>query len=97
MSSMLADVVDAGTAVRARAMGFTLPAAGKTGTTNDFVDAWFIGFTPKLVAGVWVGYDEPRTIMANGFASGIAVPLWTRFMKVATKKDRKSTRLNSSH
>src|SRR5205823_11288774 len=89
MSSMLADVVDAGTAARARAMGFTLPAAGKTGTTNDFMDAWFIGFTPKLVAGVWVGYDEPRTIMPNGFAAGIAVPLWTRFMKVATKDDAK--------
>src|SRR3989442_15538169 len=63
MSSMLADVIDAGTAARARAMGFTLPAAGKTGTTNDFMDAWFVGFTPNLVAGVWVGYDQPRTIM----------------------------------
>src|SRR5436853_7782115 len=70
-------------------MGFRLPAAGKTGTTNDFMDGWFIGFTPKVVAGVWVGYDEPRTIMANGFAAGIAVPLWTRFMKVATKNDAK--------
>jgi 1A family penicillin-binding protein len=90
MSSMLADVVDSGTAAGARALGFTLPAAGKTGTTNDFVDAWFVGFTPKLVAGVWVGYDEPRTIMANGFAAGVAVPLWAKFMKAATKNDPKT-------
>lgn len=89
MASILADVVDAGTAVRARAMGFKLPAAGKTGTTNDFVDAWFVGFTPKLVAGVWVGFDQPRPIMKNGFAAQLAVPLWTRFMKVATKNDGK--------
>jgi membrane carboxypeptidase/penicillin-binding protein len=90
MSSILADVVDTGTAANARALGFTLPAAGKTGTTNDFVDAWFVGFTPKLVAGVWVGYDEPRTIMADGFAAGVAVPLWTKFMKVATRNDPKA-------
>jgi penicillin-binding protein 1A len=54
MSTMLADVINAGTAARARAMGFRLPAAGKTGTTNDYNDAWFIGYTPKLVTGVWV-------------------------------------------
>jgi penicillin-binding protein 1A len=90
MSSMLADVVDSGTAANARALGFTLPAAGKTGTTNDFADAWFVGFTPKLVAGVWVGYDEPRTIMADGFAAGVAVPLWTKFMKVATRNDARA-------
>ena len=89
MSSMLADVVDSGTAARARTLGFKLPAAGKTGTTNDFVDAWFVGFTPRLVAGVWVGYDESRPIMANGFAAGIAVPLWAEFMKAATRNDAK--------
>jgi penicillin-binding protein 1A len=89
MSTMLADVVDAGTANRARTVGFTLPAAGKTGTTNDFVDAWFVGFTPKLVAGVWVGFDTPRTIVKNGFAGQLAVPMWARFMRVATKDDGK--------
>ncbi len=87
MATMLADVVDAGTANRARALGFTLPAAGKTGTTNDFVDAWFVGFTPSLVAGVWVGFDTPRTIIKNGFAGHLAVPMWARFMKAATKDD----------
>ena len=60
MSSMLADVINAGTAYRARQAGFTLPAAGKTGTTNDYVDAWFVGYTPHLVTGVWVGFDQPH-------------------------------------
>jgi 1A family penicillin-binding protein len=85
MATMLADVIDAGTAYRARTVGFTFPAAGKTGTTNDFVDAWFVGFTPKLVAGVWVGFDKPRTIFKNGFAGQLAVPMWARFMKEATR------------
>jgi 1A family penicillin-binding protein len=89
MTSMLADVVDAGTANRARVLGFTLPAAGKTGTTNDFVDAWFVGFTPRIVAGVWVGFDKPRTIVPRGFAGQLAVPLWARFMKAATRNDGK--------
>ena len=88
MSSMLADVINAGTGARARTLGFTLPAAGKTGTTNDFNDAWFIGFTPSLVTGVWVGFDQPRTILPNGFAADVAVPLWAGFMKGATKGDR---------
>jgi membrane carboxypeptidase/penicillin-binding protein len=88
MTSMLSDVVNHGTAYKARAEGFTLPAAGKTGTTNDFVDAWFVGFTPKLVAGVWVGFDQPQTILANGFAGDLAVPLWARFMKTATAADK---------
>jgi penicillin-binding protein 1A len=87
MSSMLADVINAGTAVRARQIGFTLPAAGKTGTTNGFNDAWFVGFTPHLVAGVWVGFDQPQTIVANGFAADLAVPIWAAFMKSATKGD----------
>jgi penicillin-binding protein 1A len=90
MATMLADVVDAGTANRARALGFTLPAAGKTGTTNDFVDAWFVGFTPSLIAGVWVGFDTPRTIVKNGFAGQLAVPMWARFMKAATRNDRRA-------
>jgi penicillin-binding protein 1A len=87
MTSMLADVVNAGTAWPARRVGFTLPAAGKTGTTNDYHDAWFVGYTPHLVAGVWVGYDQPRTIMRNGYAADLAVPLWGRFMMVATRND----------
>ena len=88
MSSMLADVINAGTAYKARQGGFTLPAAGKTGTTNDYVDAWFVGFTPHLVTGVWVGFDQPRTIVSNGYAAELAVPIWAGFMKTATKGDK---------
>src|SRR6059036_3420093 len=88
MSTMMADVINAGTAARARSLGFTLPAAGKTGTTNDFNDAWFVGFTPSLVTGVWVGFDQPRTILPQGFAAEVAVPAWANFMKIATRNDK---------
>jgi penicillin-binding protein 1A len=87
MADMLRGVIDSGTGYGARQLGFTLPAAGKTGTTNDYKDAWFIGFTPSLVSGVWVGYDQPRTIRREGYAAELAVPMWARFMKAATKGD----------
>jgi 1A family penicillin-binding protein len=88
MAEMLADVVNSGTAWPARREGFMLPAAGKTGTTNDYHDAWFVGFTPHLTTGVWVGYDQPRTIIGRGYAAELAVPLWARFMKQATVNDK---------
>jgi membrane peptidoglycan carboxypeptidase len=81
---MLQDVVARGTGSSARAYGVTGPVAGKTGSTNDYHDAWFVGYTPKLVAGVWLGYDQPRTILSNGYAGDLAVPIWGRFMKNAT-------------
>jgi 1A family penicillin-binding protein len=84
MSSMLSDVIQRGTGTRARALGFTLPAAGKTGTTDNFRDAWFIGYTPHVVAGVWFGFDKPSRIMNEGFAGTVAVPAWAMFMKRAT-------------
>ena len=84
MTSMLSDVVDGGTGWQARRFGLARAAAGKTGTTNDYRDAWFIGYTPQLAAGVWVGYDRPRTIMRRGYAATVAVPLWGRFMARAT-------------
>jgi penicillin-binding protein 1A len=87
MTSILSDVVTAGTAAQAKSFGFTLPAAGKTGTTNDYHDAWFVGYTPSLATGVWIGYDRPRTIMQRGYAASLAVPLWARFMAVATRGD----------
>ena len=68
-------------------MGFKLPAAGKTGTTNDYRDAWFVGYTPRLVTGVWVGFDQPQTIVSRGYAATVAVPLWTGFMRKATADD----------
>ncbi|MFN7976852.1 MAG: PBP1A family penicillin-binding protein [Vicinamibacterales bacterium] len=88
MTSMLQDVIDGGTAWKARQMGFRLPAAGKTGTTNDYRDAWFVGYTKSLVSGVWVGYDTPKPILPGAaYAADVAVPMWARFMVAATAKD----------
>jgi 1A family penicillin-binding protein len=84
MADMLRGVIDGGTGYGVRQLGFRLPAGGKTGTTNDYRDAWFIGFTPSLVTGVWVGYDQPQTIRRHGYAAELAVPMWTTFMKAAT-------------
>ena len=88
MTSMLADVVNSGTAAGARAAGFKLPAAGKTGTTDNYADAWFIGYTPHLVTGVWFGMDKPAPIMNRGFAAVVALPAWASFMKEATANDK---------
>lgn len=85
IATMLADVVDSGTGYRVRSEGFDLPAGGKTGTTNDSVDAWFVGFTPGLAAGVWMGLDERKTIIPNGYAADLAAPVWADFMKSATR------------
>jgi 1A family penicillin-binding protein len=87
MTHMLADVINHGTAWRARQLGFKLPAAGKTGTTNDYHDAWFVGYTPRLVTGVWVGFDQPQPIIAGGYAADVAVPMWAAFMRKATDGD----------
>jgi 1A family penicillin-binding protein len=88
MADMLADVVNRGTGSRARQEGFRLAAGGKTGTTNDFKDGWFVGFTPTLAAGVWVGFDRPRTIAPNAYATNLAVPIWAGFMREATGNRR---------
>jgi penicillin-binding protein 1A len=87
MTHMLGDVINHGTAWKARQLGFKLPAAGKTGTTNDYYDAWFVGYTPRLVTGVWIGFDQPQTIISRGYAADVAVPLWAGFMKKATDGD----------
>ncbi len=83
MASMMTDVVRYGSAASARAQGVNFRAAGKTGTSHDYSDAWFVGFTPALVTGVWFGFDKPRPIMDRGFASVVAVPAWARFMTAA--------------
>ena len=88
MSSMLSDVISGGTGSPARAAGFKLPAAGKTGTTDNYADAWFVGYTPHLVAGIWFGLDRPAPIMRGGFAGVVAVPAWGRFMRAATVHDK---------
>ena len=84
MTNMLADVIDRGTGTAVRRLGFRAPAAGKTGTTDGVADAWFVGYTPRLAAGVWIGYDDPRAIRKGAFASTIAVPVWAAFAKAAT-------------
>jgi len=82
MTSMLQGVVDEGTGTRIRQY-FHLPAAGKTGTTNDFADAWFVGYTPHISAGVWVGFDNKTVHFTNWDGQGgrAAAPIWGRFMK----------------
>src|SRR5687768_3327358 len=83
MVSMLSDVIDRGTASAARSWGVRFAAAGKTGTTNDFKDAWFVGFTSSLVVGVWVGFDQPKTIAREAYGSRYALPIWSDFMRRA--------------
>ncbi|MBI4126381.1 MAG: PBP1A family penicillin-binding protein [Deltaproteobacteria bacterium] len=83
MTQLLKDVATRGTAWRVRELG--KPAAGKTGTTNDETDAWFIGFVPDLVAGVWVGFDEPKPIGKGETGGKTAVPIFLSFMKQATE------------
>ena len=80
MVSMLADVVDVGTGAAVRSLGVRFPVAGKTGTTDDFKDAWFVGFSSTLVAGVWVGFDKPASIGADGYGARYALPIWADFM-----------------
>jgi membrane carboxypeptidase/penicillin-binding protein len=81
VTNMMRGVLDEGTAAGARAAGFTLDAAGKTGTTNDLRDAWFVGFTPELLTVVWVGFDDNETIALTGTQA--ALPIWTSFMNAA--------------
>jgi penicillin-binding protein 1A len=82
MTDMLRDVIRRGTAYGAVVVNgnFRHPAGGKTGTTNDYSDVWFIGYTADLVAGVWMGFDRPKRIMANAQGGRLAAPAWTAFM-----------------
>ena len=82
VTNMMRSVLNEGTAAGARAAGFTLDAAGKTGTTNDLRDAWFVGFTPELLTVVWVGFDNNQPVALSGTQA--ALPIWTAFMKAAT-------------
>lgn len=84
MSSLMRDVVRAGTATRAMRLKRN-DLAGKTGTTNEFVDAWFCGFQPTLVAIAWVGFDQPKTLGRNETGGTAALPIWIDFMAVALK------------
>jgi len=81
MTSMLREVVLHGTGIAAARLPF--PVAGKTGTTNDFTDAWFVGFSPTMTCGVWVGYDEKKSLGAKETGAHAALPIWMNFMTVA--------------
>ncbi|CAN5750237.1 PBP1A family penicillin-binding protein [soil metagenome] len=85
MVSMLSDVVDRGTASSAR-QTIRFPAGGKTGTTNDFKDAWFVGFSSSVVVGVWVGFDQPKTIGREAYGSRYALPIWADFMRRSSRR-----------
>ena len=84
VTSALQKAVQRGTGASMRSLGFTRPAAGKTGTTNDFHDAWFVGYTTSLTCGVWVGLDQPATIISGGYGATLALPIWTDVMKTAS-------------
>jgi penicillin-binding protein 1A len=81
MVSMMKDVVRKGTAAGSVGSQFSYPAGGKTGTTNDGADVWFIGYTSDLVAGVWMGLDKPQKIKNNAQGGILAAPAWTSFMR----------------
>jgi len=84
-ASLLEDVVTRGTAARAREFGLTGKAAGKTGTTNNYLDAWFVGFDPSLTCGVWVGFDKPRPIKPGGYGGALALPIWVDIIEAAKR------------
>ena len=85
-SQLMEEVLISGTAASAKSLGFKLPAAGKTGTTNDYKDAWFVGYTTALTCGVWVGFDQPKTIIPRGYGAALALPVWTQVMTKAAQR-----------
>ena len=84
VTNMLEDVIQRGTGLQAKSIG--RPIAGKTGTTNDYTDAWFIGFTPNLAVGVWVGFDDVRTLGETESGAHAALPIWMDFMREALEQ-----------
>ena len=84
MNELLREVIKKGTATAAASFGLTVPAAGKTGTTDDYKDAWFIGYTTRLTCGAWVGMDRPQSIADKGYGSKLALPIWVDFVQNAS-------------
>lgn len=84
-SELMEQVLTRGTAAAAKSLGFRLPAAGKTGTTNDYKDAWFVGYTTTMTCGVWVGFDQPATIIPHGYGAALALPVWIQVMNKAAQ------------
>jgi membrane carboxypeptidase/penicillin-binding protein len=86
MLTMLEDVIDRGTGAAARRLGVHGAVGGKTGTTNDYRDAWFVGFNSAVVTGVWVGYDQPVRIREGGTGARVALPIWADFMRRSAER-----------
>ncbi len=90
ITSMLRSVVDEGTGTAVRAAGISAPVAGKTGTTNDGADVWFVGYTPTIAAGFWFGYDARRSISGNANGGRHAAPAWADFYRNGWTEDESS-------
>lgn len=86
IAETLRGVIERGTASSAKSLGLDRYAAGKTGTTDDYKDAWFVGFTNTLTCGVWVGFDQPQTIEERGYGAALALPIWVRIMEKAPRQ-----------
>jgi penicillin-binding protein 1B len=86
MVTMLQDVIERGTGASARRLGVSGPVGGKTGSTNDYRDAWFVVFSSSVVAGVWVGFDQPERIRAGGTGARVALPIWADFMRRVSRR-----------
>jgi penicillin-binding protein 1A len=95
VSRILNEATTRGTAASVKRLGFEKPCAGKTGTTNDFKDAWFAGYTSTLTCAVWVGFDQPKRIIPGGFGSVLALPVWVDIMKTADRLDYKAGTLHA--
>jgi penicillin-binding protein 1A len=95
VSRILGEVVTRGTAASVRRLGFDKPCAGKTGTTNDFKDAWFAGYTSSLTCAVWVGFDRPKKTIQGGYGSVLSLPVWVDIMKTADRLGYKAGNLHS--
>ncbi|MEP2774534.1 MAG: PBP1A family penicillin-binding protein [Luteolibacter sp.] len=96
VSKILQEVATSGTAASIKRLGYTKPAAGKTGTTNDFKDAWFAGYSSTLTCAVWVGFDQPKKTIQGGYGSTLALPVWVDIMKTADRLGYKAGDLHSN-
>jgi len=95
VSKILGEVTTRGTAASVKSLGFNKPCAGKTGTTNDYKDAWFAGYTSSITCAVWVGLDTPKKTIDKGYGSTLALPVWVEVMKTADKLGYKAEGLKS--
>ncbi len=95
VSRILREVATSGTAASVKRLGFDKPCAGKTGTTNDFKDAWFAGYTSTLTCAVWCGFDQPKKTFQGGYGATLSLPVWVDIMKTADRLGYKAGELNS--